>query len=192
MDQLMRGLWLRWLPTFVGFIAGGALAIAVIGRVDSSGAAVVGGGLAGAVLGSGQWLALRGRLPKAGWWIAATAAGQALGLAAGAALVGYGTEPGELATQGAVTGLAIGGLQALVLRRHGTNWRWWALATPPLWALGWIVTWAAGIHVDEQFTNFGAAGAIVVTALSGLVLTQVLRDASANVGRLPLATEAVG
>lgn len=46
---------------------------------------------------------------------------------------------------------------------------------PPLWALGWIVTTAAGIGVDQRFTNFGASGAIVVTALSGLVLVQLLR-----------------
>jgi hypothetical protein len=188
MNGTMRGLWLRWLPTFVGFIVGGALATAVVGRVDSLGAAAVGGALAGIVIGSGQWLVLRRRLPQAGWWIAATAAGQAIGLAAGAALVGYGTEPGELAVQGAVTGLAIGGLQALVLRRNGTSWYWWALAMPPLWALGWTVTWAGGIHVDEQFTNFGAYGAIVVTALSGLLLAQVLRSGTSRGAILPLAT----
>src|SRR5688572_8446932 len=99
MDTTMRGFWLRWLPTFLGFIAGGALAIAVVDRVDSLGTALVGGVLAGAVIGAGQWLVLRGRLPHAAWWIAATAAGQALGLAAGAALVGYGTEPRKLAIQ---------------------------------------------------------------------------------------------
>jgi hypothetical protein len=187
MDTTMRGFWLRWLPTFLGFIAGGALAIAVVDRVDSLGTALIGGVLAGAVIGAGQWLVLRGRLPHAAWWIAATAAGQALGLAAGAALVGYGTEPRELAIQGAVTGLAIGALQALVLRRHVAGWFWWALAMPPLWALGWIVTWAGGISVDEQFTNFGAYGAITVTILSGLLLARILRGASAPHAALPLA-----
>jgi hypothetical protein len=183
----MRGLWLRWLPTFVAFIAGGELAIVVVERVDSLAAALVGGALAGAVIGAGQWLALRGYLPRAGWWVAASAAGQAVGLAAGAALVGYGTSPGELAAQGAVTGLAIGGLQAIVLGRHGAGWRWWALAAPPLWALGWVVTWAAGIDVEAQYANFGASGAIVVTALSGLLLARLLRGASTSEARLPLA-----
>ena len=45
---------------------------------------------------------------------------------------------------------------------------------PPLWTLGWIVTTAAGIAVDQSFNELGASGAIVVTALSGLLLVQLL------------------
>ena len=33
-----------------------------------------------------------------------------------------------------------------------------------MWALGWAVTTAVGIDVEEQFTVFGASGALVVTA----------------------------
>jgi hypothetical protein len=166
---------LRWLPTFVGFIAGGAIATAVTGLVTNVTAAVGGGALAGAVIGAGQWLALRGRLPNIAWWIPATAVGQAVGLTAGAAFVGYQTGLQDLAIQGAVTGLAVGVPQALVLRQHVATWFWWALAMPPLWALGWIVTTAAGVGVDQHFTNFGATGAIVVTILSGLLLALLLR-----------------
>jgi hypothetical protein len=173
-EPTRRGFWLGWLPTFVAFIAGGSLAIAVSGRVDSVPAAVAGGALAGAVIGAGQWLVLRRVLPGATWWIAATAIGQAVGLAAGAALVGYDTGPRDLAVQGAITGLALGALQALVLRRGGANGLWWALAMPPLWATGWLVTWAGRIHVDEQFVNFGAYGAITVTLLSGVLLVRLL------------------
>ena len=98
-EPTRRGFWLRWLPTFVGFIAGGALATAVSGRLDSLPAAVAGGALAGAVIGGGQWLVLRRLLPGAAWWIAATAVGQAAGLAVGGALVSYETEPRDLAVQ---------------------------------------------------------------------------------------------
>ena len=170
-----RGLWLRWLPTFVGFIAGGAIAIAVTSPVTTLTAALGGGAVAGAVLGAAQWVALRGRLSKTEWWIPATAIGQAVGLAAGAALVGYRTSLQDLAIQGAITGLGVGILQALVLRPHVATWFWWAIAMPPLWALGWIVTTAAGISVDQHFTNFGAYGAITFTVLSGLLLVQLLR-----------------
>lgn len=110
-----RGFWLRWLPTFVSFIAGGALATAVNGRLDSLPAAVAGGAL------------------------------------------------------------AIGALQALVLHRGAANWRWWVLAMPPLWATGWLVTWAGRIDVDQQFFNFGAYGAIAFTVLSGFLLVRLLR-----------------
>ena len=170
-----RGLWLRWLPTFVAFIVGGAVAIAVTGPVTSLTAALGGGALAGAVLGAGQWLALRGRLSKTEWWIPATAIGQAVGLAAGAALVGYRTGLQDLAIQGAITGVGVGILQALVLRPHVATWFWWALAMPPLWALGWIVTMLGGIRVDQHFTNFGAYGAITFAVVSGLLLVQLLR-----------------
>ena len=170
-----RGLWLRWLPTFVAFIVGGAVAIAVTGPVTSLTAALGGGALAGAVLGAGQWLALRGRLSKTEWWIPATAIGQAVGLAAGAALVGYRTGLQDLAIQGAITGVGVGILQALVLRPHVATWFWWALAMPPLWALGWIVTTLGGIRVDQHFTNFGAYGAITFAVVSGLLLVQLLR-----------------
>ena len=175
MELTSRSFWLRWLPTFVGFIAGGAIAIAVTGPVTNVIAAVGGGAIAGAVIGAGQWLALRGRLPDAVWWVPATAVGQAVGLAAGAILVGYRTGVQDLAIQGAVTGLGVGILQALVLRQHAATWFWWAIAMPPLWALGWVVTTAAGVGVGQSFTNFGATGAIVVTILSGLLLVQLLR-----------------
>jgi hypothetical protein len=170
-----RGFWLRWLPTCVGFIAGGALATAVSGRLDSLPAALAGGALAGAVIGGGQWLVLRRLLPGAAWWIAATAVGQAAGLAVGAPLVGYGTGPRDLAVQGALTGLALGALQALVLRRGAANGVWWAVAMPPLWAVGWLATWAGRIDVDRQFFNFGAYGAIAFTVLSGVLLVRLLR-----------------
>jgi hypothetical protein len=169
-----KGLWLRWLPTFVGFIAGGAIAIAVTGPVTNLTAAVGGGALAGAVLGAGQWLALRGRLSKIEWWIPATAVGQAVGLAAGATLVGYRTGLQDLAIQGAITGIGVGILQALVLRPHVATWFWWAIAAPFLWALGWIATTLGGVQVDQHFTNFGALGAITFAVLSGLLLVQVL------------------
>jgi hypothetical protein len=174
------GFLLRWFLTFIGFIAGGAVATAVSGRLDSLAAALVGGALAGAVIGGGQWLVLRRVLPGAAWWIGATAVGQALGLALGAALVDYGTDPRDLAIQGVITGLATGALQAIVLRRGGVAGLWWALAMCPLWALGWIVTWAAGIDVDQQFYNFGASGSIVFTLLSGLLLIRLLSIPASN------------
>jgi hypothetical protein len=48
----------------------------------------------------------------------------------------------------------------------------WALATPVLFVLGWSATSASGIGVEEQFTVFGAAGAVVFTLLSGLLLAR--------------------
>jgi len=146
-----------------------------VGAFSSPATALIGGLLAGAALGAVQWLALRNRLPGMAW-IPATAVGQALGLAAGSALVNYQTDLASLAVQGAVMGAAIGLLQAFVLRRSLAGWFWWALAMPLLWALGWSVTTLAGVQVDQQFTNFGSLGAIVVTIFSGLLLTRLLQN----------------
>ena len=43
---------------------------------------------------------------------------------------------------------------------------------PILLALGWVASTGIGVDVDEQFTVFGAAGAIVFTLLSGVVLSR--------------------
>ena len=97
-----------------------------------------------------------------------------LGLLLGAATVDYRTSLADLALMGALTGLVLGVAQTLALPRH-TYRRWaWAAALPLLWALGWTATTLGGIAVDEQFTVFGAYGAVTFSALSGLLLHRLL------------------
>ena len=74
-------------------------------------------------------------------WIGSSAAGYAVGLAAGAALVGYDTDLGALALMGLVSGAVLGAAQGLVLARQGRRELAlpWALAMPVLFALGWCV-----------------------------------------------------
>jgi len=170
-----RSLTVRWIVTFVGFPAGGFTAMLIVGRIDSVAAALAGGLITGLILGAAQAWGL-GRLgPGAVRWIAATAAGLTAGLAIGATLVGFGTSLAALAVQGAVCGLVLGAAQAAVLRPGLGRIAWaWPAVLAAVWALGWAVTYAAGIAVDEQFTVFGASGAIVVTALT-VVLPLVIR-----------------
>ena len=137
--ETARRLWLWPLAILFSIPIGGFIADLVINGVDSVGTALAGGLIAGAVIGAAGWFVLR---QWVSWlWIPATAAGMALGLAVGAALVDYGIDRGDLLLMGAVTGLGVGVLQALVLMRHGVAGAfWWALANPPAWALGWLVT----------------------------------------------------
>ena len=165
--------WLIWTAGFLAFPLAGLAGTAVAGRVDDPIAALLGGTVAGTVLGAGQTLAGRGRL-HVRRWVPATAIGMGAGLLLGAVTVGYGTSLADLALMGALTGLVLGPAQALALPR-ATRLRWlWAAAMPALWALGWSATTLGGIAVDEQFTVFGAYGAITFSALSGLLLLRLL------------------
>ena len=165
--------WLLWIAGFVSFPIAGIAAQAAVGRVNDAGAALLGGLVAGAVIGAGQWLVARRLLGDPRAWIPATAAAMGIGLLTGAWVVGYGTSVGELAVMGAVTGLLVGAVQAFLLRdRVARSWVW-ATAMPLLWALGWTVTAAAGIGVDRQYAVFGAFGAITFMALSGALLDRL-------------------
>jgi hypothetical protein len=165
--------WLVWTAGFVAFIIGGALATAATGRINDARSALLGGMIAGAVIGTGQWLLARRLLGDPRTWIPATAVAMGIGLVVGARVVGYGTSLGELALMGAITGIPIGAAQAYLLRdRVAYAWVWGA-ATPLLWALGWTVTTAGGIDVDRQFAVFGAYGAITFMALAGVLLDRL-------------------
>jgi hypothetical protein len=165
--------WLTWTAGFLAFPLAGLAGTAVAGRVDSPLSALTGGAVTGLVLGTGQALLSRRRLDLRRW-APATAVGMGIGLLLGAAAVGYDTSLTNLAVMGAVTGIPLGVAQTAALPRHTRN-RWiWAAAMPVLWALGWTVTTLGGIHVDQQFTIFGAYGAVTFSALSGLLLHQLV------------------
>jgi hypothetical protein len=165
--------WLLWTAGFVSFPIAGIAAQAAVGRINDAVAALIGGLIAGAIIGAGQWLVARRLLGDPRAWIAATAAAMAIGLLAGAWVVGYGTSVGELAVMGAITGLPVGAAQAFLLRDRVARAWVWAVAMPLLWALGWTVTAAAGVGVDSQYAVFGAFGAITVMALSGVLLDRL-------------------
>lgn len=181
--------WLTWTAGFLAFPIAGLAGAAPAGRVDSPAAALVGGLVTGAVLGAGQCLASSRRLDLRKW-IPATALGMGFGLLLGAVAVGYGTSLGDLATMGALTGVLLGGAQALALPARTRYRAAWAAALPALWALGWTATTLGGIAVDKQFTVFGAYGAITFSALSGLLLHHLLpyRDAGARLAQTSAQT----
>ena len=170
-----RRLWIWPIAVLVSFPIAGYLADLIVDGVDSVWAALVGGLIAGLVIGAAEWFALRRWVS---WlWIAATSIGMAAGLTAGAALVDYGTGRGDVLLMGAVTGLGVGALQALVLARSEVSGAlWWVVANPPAWALCWLVTsYVITRNIQDQFTNFGASGAVVFGLLTWLLLAMLLR-----------------
>jgi hypothetical protein len=173
-------VWAWALAIILGFPVGGYVANLIVGAVDSVGAALAGGLIAGAVVGAAQWLALRRVVP---WiWVAATSIGMAAGLSLGAALVDYGIGRVDLMLMGAVTGACAGGLQAVVLaRRRISGATWWAVANPPAWALAWLVSsYVISANIEERFTNFGASGCLLFALLTGLLLELMFRRTKAR------------
>ena len=161
--------------SFLGFPLGGLAAWLLTGPVVDPTSAVAGGLLTGAVLGAVQAWALRATRRSFVAWSLATSVGMAAGLTVGASIIGFATGLSDLALQGAISGAAVGLAQAVVLwRRTGLLTLVWPAYLAGAWALGWTVTTLAGIGVDEQFTAFGASGAVVAAALT-TILPLILR-----------------
>jgi hypothetical protein len=167
----------RWAAVAVAFPIAGLVGWKISGPVDAVAPALVGGALTGAGLGAVTWWAAKGTLGLPAAWIGSTALGYAVGLAAGAALVGYETDIGSLALMGLVSGAALGAAQGVALAQQGDPRLGlaWGAAMPVLFAVSWCATTVIGVSVEDQFTVFGAAGAITFTVLSGYVIARFAR-----------------
>jgi hypothetical protein len=167
-------LW--WMLSFLGFPLGGLLALVLVGSVEGVVSGALGGALAGAVIGAAQWLVLRRYLRVGPEWIAVTALGVAIGDAFGALLTGAGAGIGALLITGLATGVAVGLLQwGFFLRGRLLAAGMWPPVVAVAWPLGWTVTWAFGIDVERGYYVFGASGALVFAALTGLAMLLMLR-----------------
>jgi hypothetical protein len=166
----------RWVAVALAFPVAGLIGGAVGGDVDAVDAALIGGALTGAGIGAVQWLAAREMFGQWPVWVGASALGYAVGLAAGAAVVSYETDLGSLAAMGAISGAVLGAAQGLALASQDRQRLAfaWAAAMPVLFAIGWATTTLGGIDVDQQFTVFGAYGAVVFMLLSGLLLARFM------------------
>jgi hypothetical protein len=166
-------LW--WMLAFLGFPLGGFLSLVVVGSMEGAVSGALGGALAGAVIGAAQWLVLRRYMRVGPEWILATAFGLAIGDALGALLTGAGTGIGALLIIGVVTGVAVGLLQWGLLRGRLLRARLWPLVVAIAWPVGWTVTWAFGIDVERGYYTFGASGALVFAAITGMAMLLMLR-----------------
>ena len=175
-----RGLWVWPLAILIGFPIGGYIADLTMDGVDSVASALVEGLIAGVIVGTAEWFALRRRVS---WlWIPATCAGMAVGLTVGAALVDYGIDRADLLLMGAVTGFSVGIFQAFILARAGysiSSASLWTVANSPAWALGWFISsYVIARNIGERFPIFGASGAVVFGLLTWLLLAALTRRAS--------------
>jgi hypothetical protein len=169
---------LLWVLAFLSFPIAGLLAN-LIGAVTTPLIAILAGLIAGGTLGAVQWLVLRSQLSLSRWWILATAAGMAVGLAIGTAFLGSETSGSPLLWRAAITGLCIGIAQWAVLRQVLPQSAIWIGVITLAWTAGWFVTRGAGIDLSYKWAVFGASGALAFQLLTGLALFFLLRSAKA-------------
>ena len=75
---------------------------------------------------------------------------------------------------GAISGAGVGLAQALSIPMGLRDRVLWAVATPVLWAGGWVITSQVIVDADRQHAVFGSSGALVVSAVAGVLYA--LRD----------------
>jgi hypothetical protein len=138
-----------------------------VGSADSPLKAAIGGLVAGAIIGGGQWLALR-TSPR---WIGYTAGAMAAGSAVAAVVTGSGTEAADVMLTGLITGTAIGAAQSLLLPQGRAVW---TAITATGWSFGWLATWLTIVDIERGYTVFGSSGALLVTFVTGLALRRAV------------------
>jgi hypothetical protein len=170
-----RWFWPAWGAAFLGFPIGGAAATLLVGPIESVGAALIAGAVAGGVIGAAQWLVLRRRLPLSALWVAVTAGGMAVGLALGQVVLGDSTTMQPLLVRGLVVGAAIGAAQVALLRGILQIPPMWAVVVTLGWPLAWAVSAAIGLDLSRNWAVFGSSGALVFQLATGLALAYLLR-----------------
>jgi hypothetical protein len=189
--------WLQWVLAstvdwfvgfYVGFVSGTMFLVSTAKSVPGD---ILVYFILGAALGSGvglvQWLVLRRRISRAGWWVLASTAGFAVAVAggSGAAVVAFGYDMGGVMSGfmpvlgwtvvAALGGAVTGTLQRLVLRGQVSRAGWWVLASTVGWGLSMAVM-ARGFGVMGVGGLFWPLAGAGLGAVTGGALVWLLRQ----------------
>ena len=182
-----RWFFLRWLPTFLGFPIGGWIAVQAVDGVDGPLSALLAGVLAGVIIGTAQWLALRS-LGIGMKWVIATTFGMAVGSAIATAVTDAATTIPAQTLVGFITGASVGVSQWALLDRNGRSAAFWTVVVSVAWGLGRLVTANVIVDAERGYVTFGASGALVATVLTGLALQPILRSRSSSASASTVGT----
>jgi hypothetical protein len=169
--HLEWGFWLLWvLASTVGLYSGGIVGFIGGYAVEAIlpnyvGVALLAG--VGAGVGICQWLVLRRRVSRAGWWVLASILGLAVAafVSTAVALAGGYSAISENLVVG-VGGAMAGIMQWFVLRRRVSRAGWWVLASTVGWAVSAAVLGPAKVP----------GGGVGLGAVTGLALIWLLRQ----------------
>ena len=171
-----RWMWAWPVAALLGFPIGGYVANLTVGAVDSVGAALAGGLIAGADC--------RHRA------VARPEAVRCMALDPSATSLGPGCRPRRRCrgcrlqrrsspanADGSDLRARCRGAPGARPGRHGfAGALWWAAVNPPAWALAWLVSsYVISANIDERFTNFGASGVLLYALVTGLLLAWMFR-----------------
>ena len=173
-----KALWFQWVIT--NATANTAWAIlnemTINSFSDQRIASLISGVIGGIVAGILQWLILRKQFTNASRWVVVTI----LGWGVGSLLLSFWvTSSGQMYISSAISGLAVGLFQWLVLRQHFENAGWWIPAN----VTDWILYIPIGLSIlplikIDTIWGSGVYG-VIVGAMSafvtGIALIYVLR-----------------
>jgi hypothetical protein len=180
MDRLRTSVALPWIIAVVGFPIGGYLAQTIAGPAATVPAAILSGLIAGAIIGLAQGIALWLRGQTLVMWVVGTAIALGAALAAVTAAIGQIETSTEAVALGAVSGVLIGAVQAMVFRRSAIANSWmWVVATGVAWAVGWLVTASVGVALAPGWPVYGASGALVSQIITAIVLWRLVPSRNA-------------
>jgi len=151
----------------IGFALGFWAANTMPDFVGRTGLDTVRFGFFGSLVSVAQWLVLRSRSAKAGWWVLVSSL-----VWIGIGALAYTLEQTiPFAFCPAVAGGVLGICQSLVLRRHGRWSGFWVVGSIVGWALGWPVAGAldrvVAVVVTDEILGFTVLYAIIA-AVSGV------------------------
>jgi len=152
----------------IGILAASILAFGVFPNGSFIAVSIVGGFVAGLIIGLAQWFLLRQLINEVGWWILATSVGSAIGSPLGAitqAIAGnFLTGMLSASLGSAMIGIIFGFLQWLILRKKFARASIWIVATAIGNAAGSVATKTLNLGPLGNF-----AGEIVHGLAFGLV-----------------------
>lgn len=160
------------MPTFLSFPIGGQIVVWIVGPINNSFDAVLGGLIVGIVLGVAQYWALRPVQISRGW-ILLTPLSLGVGSLLAWNVISFVPSIFNLSMWGLIAGLILGLGQALSQRLLPVKTLIWTASVSIAWGFAWFIS--ANVIVDQEsnYAVFGSTGALLATGILAFVINPI-------------------